>query len=132
MINILNYLNIDKRKLIISILFGMIGFFLNFISIKIYEFQDIRIDILIGLFFPLVITLVWGWKYGLISAIFGGCQTMWILWYSDGYGMLYSVPIFIVWIVWHGFISDLRKRKYNMNGTIINTLLKSPLELLFQ
>lgn len=130
MINILNYLNIDKRKLIISILFGMIGFFLNFISIKIYEFQDIRIDILIGLFFPLVITLVWGWKYGLISAIFGGCQTMWILWYSDGYGMLYSVPIFIVWIVWHGFISDLRKKKIQYEWYYNKYIVEIPIRII--
>lgn len=99
----------NKKKVIISLIFGLIGFWLNSSPIKIYQFQDIRIDVLFGLLFPLIITLAWGWKYGLISSIFGGCQTMWILWFEDGYGMLYSVPIFTLWIVYHGIISDLRK-----------------------
>ena len=35
---------------------------------------------------------------------------MWWLWQSDGYGFLYAVPVFTLWIVWHGAWSDYRKR----------------------
>jgi len=108
-----NNINANIKKIIISIFFGLIGFLINFLSITIYDYEGIRIDILLGLLFPLIISIAWGWKYGLISALFGGCQTMWFLWYTDGYGMLYSVPIFTVWIIFHGFLSDLNKTKEN-------------------
>jgi len=108
-----NNINANIKKIIISIFFGLIGFLINFLSITIYDYEGIRIDILLGLLFPLIISIAWGWKYGLISALFGGCQTMWILWYADGYGMFYSVPIFTVWIIFHGFLSDLNKTKEN-------------------
>ena len=108
-----NNINANIKKIIISIFFGLIGFLINFLSITIYDYEGIRIDILLGLLFPLIISIGWGWKYGLLSALFGGCQTMWFLWYTDGYGMLYSVPIFTVWIIFHGFLSDLNKTKEN-------------------
>jgi len=106
-----NSINANKKKIIISIVFGLIGFLINSFSITIYDYKGIRIDILLGLLFPLIISIGWGWKYGLLSALFGGCQTMWFLWYTDGYGMLYSVPIFTLWIIFHGAISDLNKNK---------------------
>ncbi|MBM9520610.1 PAS domain S-box protein [Desulforhopalus vacuolatus] len=34
---------------------------------------------------------------------------MWWLWYSDGWGILYAVPVFTLWIIWHGFWSDYRR-----------------------
>ncbi len=34
---------------------------------------------------------------------------MWWLWRMDGYGVFYSVPIFTLWIVWHGIWSDYRR-----------------------
>lgn len=101
----------NSKKLIISLLFGLIGFLVNFVQINIPNVEGLEISILMGLLFPLIITLAWGWKYGLIASLFGGCQTMWFLWYADGYGMLYSVPIFTLWIVFHGVIADLRNRK---------------------
>ena len=103
-------MNEKTRKTIISVIFGLFGFAINLIPIKIFEYQGLNVNILAGLIFPLFITLAWGWKYGLIAALVGGCQTMWFLWYSDGYGMLYSVPIYTLWIVWHGVIADFRRK----------------------
>ena len=83
----------------------MIGFYLNFHSPDIFCLSELGFDVnlLWGLLFPLLISLVWGWRYGLLSALFGGCQSMWWLWSSDGYGLFYSVPIYTLWIVWHGY-----------------------------
>lgn len=103
--------NEKSKKIFISIIFGLIGFTINMFPIRIYSYQGINVDIIIGLIFPLFITVVWGWKYGLISALCGGCQAMWFLWYQDGYGMLYSVPVYTLWIVWHGLLSNQRKKE---------------------
>jgi len=88
-----------KYKIGMAILFGIIGFFANFFAFEIFETNGLLINLLPGLFFPLIISLSWGWKYGLISALFGGCQTMWIIWHYDGYGLFYSVPVLVIsWI----------------------------------
>ncbi len=36
---------------------------------------------------------------------------MWLLWNGDGYGLFYSVPIFMIWVVWHGIVSDIQRKK---------------------
>jgi len=98
-------------KIIISILFGLLGFALNFYTINFY-FPPYTATVLIGLIFPILITLAWGWKYGLLSALVGGCQTMWWLWGpSNGYATFLVVPPFTLWIVWHGFIAGWRKKQ---------------------
>jgi PAS domain S-box-containing protein len=98
------------KKAIISVGFGAIAFYINFHAINFSQFPQFKASILMGLLFPLIITMAWGWRYGLLSALAGGCQSMWWLWQSDGYGFLYAVPVFTLWIVWHGAWSDYRKR----------------------
>ncbi len=90
----------------VAVVFGLIGFGVNFLDMTLIETQGLKINILAGLFFPLVIALAWGWRYGLVSALAGGCQSMWWLWYGDGWGVLYSVPVFTAWIVWHGWWAE--------------------------
>ncbi|MFO7885526.1 MAG: response regulator [Desulfobacteraceae bacterium] len=96
-------------RTLIAVLFGVTGFGFNFLDIEIFNSPEFKISILPGLFFPLTIALAWGWRYGLLSALTGGCQTMWWLWYSDGWGVFYSVPVFTLWIVWHGWWADHRR-----------------------
>ncbi len=96
-------------RIFLSILFGLIGFAVNFIDIQLIDSDFFKVSILLGLLFPLLISLAWGWRYGLLSALAGGCQAMWWLWSSDGYGFLYAVPVFTLWIVWHGYWADKRK-----------------------
>ena len=103
---------VDPYKFSVSILFGLLGFFLNFHTI-IFPFGEYTAAILFGLLFPILITLSWGWKYGLLSAFAGGCQTMWWLWGpSNGYAILLVVPPFTLWVIWHGIFAELlRKHK---------------------
>ena len=126
--------HISYKKIITSIIFGLLGFWLNFHAVSFLQFPDLQVSILFGLLFPLMITLFWGWKYGLISALFGGCQTMWWLWFTDGYGFLYAVPVFTLWIVWHGFWSDYRKthqQKWYHNIYIVEIVFRIFSELGF-
>jgi len=80
-------------KITISIIFGLLGFAVNFYPVDFVFYGTYRMSFLLGLIFPMLITLAWGWRYGLLSALCGGCQTMWILWMpQSGYGPLVSVP----------------------------------------
>lgn len=99
-------------RISVAVIFGLIGFGVNFFDIEFMEGATFKISILAGLFFPLVIALAWGWRYGLISALAGGCQTLWWLWHGDGWGILYSVPVFTLWIVWHGWWSERRAESH--------------------
>jgi PAS domain S-box-containing protein len=97
-------------RITLAVIFGLIGFSLNFLDIQILDTAEFKISILLGLFFPLFIALAWGWRYGLLSGLAGGGQSMWWLWYGDGWGILYAVPIFTLWIVWHGWWADVRQK----------------------
>ncbi|OEU51911.1 MAG: hypothetical protein BA871_01880 [Desulfuromonadales bacterium C00003096] len=106
---------VDKNraayKIAVSIFFGLLGFLLNFHTIN-FPFPPYVATVLIGLLFPMLITLAWGWRYGLLSALAGGCQSIWWIWGpSNGYATLLVVPPFTLWIAWHGFFADLRRRR---------------------
>ena len=118
--------NITAYKISISILLGLVGFAVNFYPVDFVFYGTYRMSFLLGLLFPLLITLAWGWRYGLLSALCGGCQTMWILWLpGSGYGPLVSVPPFTLWIVWHGWFSRTRYNIYlgELIFRIFNTAL---------
>lgn len=113
-------------KITISIVFGLLGFAVNFYPVDFVFYGTYRMSFLLGLIFPLLITLAWGWRYGLLSALCGGCQTMWLLWMpQSGYGPLVSVQPFTLWIVWHGWFSRTRYNIYlgELILRIFNTVL---------
>ena len=98
----------DSYKIKISILMGLMGFLINLIPIDV-TINAIKFSILPGIFTALFIAQIWGLRYGLLTALFGSTQTMWLLWISDGYGIFYSVPVYTIWIIWHGYMSDKRR-----------------------
>ena len=118
--------NMTAYKIAISILFGLLGFAVNFYPVDFVFYGTYKMSFLLGLVFPMLITLAWGWRYGLLSALAGGCQTMWILWMpGSGYGPFVSVPPFTLWIVWHGWFLRTRYNIYigELIFRIFNTAL---------
>ena len=105
--------NITTYKVAISIILGLLGFAVNFYSVDFVFYSSYRMSFFFGWLFSMLITLSWGWKYGLLSALCGGCQTMWILWLPQrGYGPLVSVPPFTMWVVWPGWFSRTKHNIY--------------------
>ena len=96
----------DKKTLYkcsISIAAGLIGFWLNFHPF-ISFLPPYQFSFQIGLVFPMIISLQWGWRYGLLSSTFGlGCQTMW---FKGGWESVVTVSMFTLWIIWHGWCAD--------------------------
>lgn len=120
-------------KTVTAIIFGLIGFWINFQNIQLIEMPDFKVSILAGLYFPLLIAMAWGWRYGLICALAGGCQSMWWLWYSNGWGFVYAVPVFSVWIVWHGAWSDYRKRHgYHLKWYLSSFVVEIPFRIVME
>jgi hypothetical protein len=59
----------------LAVVFGLIGFSLNFLDIQILDTAEFKISILLGLFFPLFIALAWGWP-GEVSPCGGSGMVM--------------------------------------------------------
>jgi len=117
-------------KISISILFGLLGFVLNFHTIN-FPFPPYIAVVLIGLLFPMLITLAWGWRYGLLSALAGGCQAMWWLWGpSNGYAIFVVVPPFTLWVLWHGFFADMRNRRGGHDWWLSAYVVEIPFRIL--
>lgn len=96
--------NITKENLyktFISIVLGLIGLCLN-IRPFVFLLPPHEIKFMTGLVCPMIVSLRWGWRYGLLSAIF--CLAFSTTWIKDG-GILSLVTVlmFILWIVWHGW-----------------------------
>ena len=117
-------------KTAVSLIFGALGFYCNFHTI-IFPFGNYTVAVLFGLLFPLLIALSWGWHYGLLSALAGGCQTMWWLWGpSNGYAIFLVAPPFTLWVVWHGIFAGLRARFKNHKWWLNMYILEIPFRLL--
>ena len=94
-------------KFLLSILIGLLGFAVNFYPLRL-DFPPHNVGFMFGLLFPLMVTLAWGWKYGLVSATLGlACQNGWFLW--RGWAPVVSVPFLTLWVVWHGWCAERRR-----------------------
>jgi PAS domain S-box-containing protein len=99
-------------KIFISIAAGVVGFWLS-LHPFIFLLPPYELKFLAGLVLPLVVSLEWGWRYGLFSALFGaGSQVMWI---NGGWESVVIYSIFILWIAWHGWCAE----KFKKTGKII-------------
>ncbi len=103
--------NKTKYKVIVSIVFGIFGFFLNMLDISFFSDESFKISLLVGMLFPLFISFTWGWKFSVITFFSGPFESLIILWKNDGWGILYSVTIFGLWIICHGVWRNLNQAK---------------------
>ena len=98
------------KKVLFAMAVGILSYFVSTLPIHIQFTSTYNISILVGLVFPLFIAVIWGWRYGLIAALFGGVQAMWFSGLNQGYGIVYTSVMYIAWIAWHGVFSDIRKQ----------------------
>ena len=107
-------------KFSVSIALGLLGFWLNFHPM-IFDLEQNQASFFIGLTFPMLVSLAWGWKYGLLSATLGmGCQTLWFLWLpQNSLAAFVTIPLFTLWIVWHGWCADNKKIKACSNSYLV-------------
>lgn len=96
-----------KYKFLVAIAFGLLGFCVNFYPLHFF-IPPHKASLVVGLVFPMLISLSWGWRYGLISLILGmGGQTMWFLWVPiNGWAPFVAIPVYNLWILWHGWCAE--------------------------
>jgi PAS domain S-box-containing protein len=98
------------RRILVAIVLGMIGGATRVLYIPLVEGAAFGIGILPTLFLPLVVAWAWGWRHGFLAALAGCYQSMWWPWPRVGCGFLYAAPAFTLWVVWHGWWAERRRR----------------------
>ncbi|MFC1769858.1 PAS domain S-box protein [Nitrospirota bacterium] len=98
-------------KIIVALAFGLLGFFANFYPLDVLIPPN-KASFVWGLVFPMLISLSWGWRWGLLSATLGlGAQTMWFLWLpKNGWAVFVAIPVYNLWILWHGWCAKNVKK----------------------
>ncbi len=103
-------------KLLVSVAFGLTGFIINFFPVN-FIIPPYKASLVMGLVFPMLISVSWGWKYGFVSLVLGlGGQTMWFHWLpQNGWAPFVAIPVYNLWVIWHGWSSGQKKSKLLSN-----------------
>lgn len=108
-------LSIKLSKIIIPIIAGVACFFLSPFS-KSYEIGNTVINIPWVLIFPILITLAYGYKEGLLAALFGGALFPFILWEENGWANIINslniiVLLLVIGFIFNNILKEKEKRK---------------------
>ena len=107
-----------RYKMVVSLLMGVLAFAGIFWSVRL-EYGSFNINFAFSLLLPMLVSLAWGWKYGLASVTFGLVFLYpFILGSYNGWASLVPALSYFIWIGLHGLgsmkrLSDKRLR-YNL------------------
>lgn len=96
-----------KRKVFLSILFGILSLLLYRHSIETVLGQ-INISIPWSLIFPMLLSMVFGWQYGIIVGLCGGALFPFYLWPEDGWVNLFTMFLYISIYALFGATADIK------------------------
>lgn len=98
-------------KTSVSILLGWLGFIGIFYSSRV-EFNQVFVNFPWSIILPLMVTLVWGTKYGLISITFGLVAFYpFILGSYNGWASCVPMLTLYLWIIIHGYGAEKRRNR---------------------
>jgi len=83
-------------------LFGLLALFTSKLSFST-QFENIDIDFPFSLFFPVFISISFGWRYGLASGFAGGALHPFILWPEDGWANVGTALLYSLYFATCGF-----------------------------
>ena len=107
--------NIKLSNIIISITAGLACFILSPYS-KSYLIGDTVINIPWVLIFPVIITLAYGYKEGLLAALSGGALFPFILWEENGWAnIINSLNLFLLILFLGVVFHNIRYKKSKKN-----------------
>ncbi len=100
-----------RRRLILTLLFGWAGFAVSYYPLRLY-LPHLNLTVTLGMVFPMLIAMAWGWRYALLAATVGmSAQYGWFIWLEPcGYGPFLTIPLTTLWLVWHGWCSEKQAR----------------------
>ena len=118
----------DKRKILISVISGLICFLFSPYGIQIV-WDSITISMPWSIIFPILISMVYGWKFGLIAGLSGGALYPFYLWFNNGYANLSTAIIYLVFYSILGLVSDKKVIK-NIKNLDFRLIIVSAVTLL--
>ena len=99
------------KKIILSVSFGLIGLLFSGYAIRI-PFGDFQLNFIWSIAFPLIITLTYGLRFGLLSITCGLTFLYpFTLGFMNGYGSFVGMLALYVWIIFHGAGKASRDQK---------------------
>lgn len=99
------------NKILISIFAGVLCLALSPFGISSY-FGNIRIDIPWSWILPIIISMAYGWRYGLLAGLSGGAYHPFVLWPDNGWANLLTTGAFLGYYSLIGIVaSQIRQWK---------------------
>ena len=93
------------RKIWMSAIMGTICLLLSPYGLAA-NLGEIRIDIPWALFLPILASMAYGWRYGLVAGLAGGAFFPFLLWANNGYANLLTAMTYLSIYSLMGFPKD--------------------------
>ena len=100
-----------KRKVFLSILFGILCFVLSPYGIQVV-FGEVHINIPWSLLLPMLVATAFGWKYGIVAGLSGGALFPFYLWANNGWVNIGTTLIFLGFYYLLGLVNDTAYLKH--------------------
>ncbi len=98
----------ELRKVLVALLLGYLGFLGAFLSPN-FSVPPLTLSILWGYSFPLIASMAYGARYGLIAGLFGlGAFYPFFLWPTNGWANVVTAVLILIWYVWQGYSARRR------------------------
>lgn len=96
-----------KKRIWISIFLGVLSFLLSPYCFK-FVFGEITVNIPWSIVLPILASMTFGWKYGLLSGLTGGAYYPFLLWANDGWVNLSTTIFYLIIFSLIGLIHDAK------------------------
>lgn len=83
-----------NRKIWLTVLFGLLSLMLSPLGITVV-LGETRIDIPWALFLPILISMAYGWRYGILAGLSGGALFPFLLWINNGWACLSTMLVYL-------------------------------------
>lgn len=107
--------------LFLALILGWLGFALDQ-PVSLLE-TPIRVSFIFGSLLPMIVTLAWGWRVGLLSATIGlAGMYPWLAWPNNGWVNLPTCLMTTMWFFVHGWAEEQRvagKRSWYLNVYVV-------------
>lgn len=98
---------VNFQKIFYSIVAGILCFLLAPYSIS-FDWDVITIDIPWSMLFPIIISIAYGWKYGLLTALSGGALYPFYLWINNGWANVATFVFYSLFLLFIGLTKHKR------------------------
>ena len=96
---------VTRRKIWISILLGILSLVVSPLGITAI-LGETRIDIPWALFLPILVSMAYGWRFGLLAGLSGGALYPFLLWPNNGWANVSTTLVYLLYYALLGIAYD--------------------------